>query len=172
MKNLLKINSFLIFIARILSGFGSAVIMLMIFLIVLDVILRYIFNSPIMGIHEVIEHLLLLTLFFFITDCWNAGTHIRMGLVYEKTGRFRPLFDAIIGILSVPLFGFLAWKVMEETVYAISSNQISAELLFPIWPFKLVVLLCLLLFILQLAISIVIPPHLNHGKAVKEQQDQ
>lgn len=173
MDNLRKTNNLLLFIARIFSYIGAVLIMAMMALIVLDVILRYFLNRPMLGAHEVVEYLLLLTFFLFITDCWNAGSHVKMEIVYEKTVRMRPLFNAVIGITGALLFAGLAWKVGEEMVYAINANQVSSELLLPIWPFKLVAILCLLLFILQLAISIVIPAdgHKKHGAPALEQHD-
>jgi TRAP-type transport system small permease protein len=173
MDNLRKINNLLLFIARIFSYIGAVLIMVMTALIVLDVILRYFLNRPMLGAHEIIEYLLLLTFFLFITDCWNAGSHVKMEIVYEKTLRMRPLFNAVIGITGALLFSGLAWKVGEEMVYAIHANQVSSELLLPIWPFKLVAILCLLLFILQLAVSVVIPAAGNkkHGAPALEQHD-
>ena len=37
----------------------------------------------------------------------------------------------------------MALKIWEELLYALEADQVSSELLMPIWPFKLVALLCL-----------------------------
>ncbi len=66
--------------------------------------------------------------------------------------------DAFIGITGALLFGVMALKIWEELFYALEADQVSSELLMPIWPFKVVALLCLALFVAQLAMSTVIPP--------------
>jgi TRAP-type C4-dicarboxylate transport system permease small subunit len=173
MDTLQNIHKRLLFIARLFSYIGAVLIMAMMVLIVFDVFLRYFLNRPMLGAHEVVEYLLLMTFFLFLTDCWNVGSHVKMEIVYEKAVRLRPTFNAIIGITGALLFAGLAWKVGEEMVYAIQANQVSSELLLPIWPFKLVAIACLLLFIVQLAVSIVIPPggHKKHGAPAVEQHD-
>jgi len=52
----------------------------------------------------------------------------------------------------------MALKLWEELFYALEADQVSSELLMPIWPFKVVALLCLALFVAQLVMSTVFPP--------------
>jgi len=94
-----------------------------------------------------------------LTDCWNASTHVRMGIVYEKmTGGVKKAADFFIGVTGALLFGVMALKLWEELLYAFEADQVSSELLLPIWPFKLIALLCMTLFVAQLAMSTVIAP--------------
>jgi len=159
-------NDLQLTVSRWFSYAGAILILAMTVLITYDVILRYFFNDPMLGAHEMVEYLLLTCFFLFLTDCWNASTHVRMGIVYEKmTGWVKKAADAFIGITGALLFGVMALKIWEELLYAFEADQISSELLMPIWPFKLVALLCLALFVAQLAISTVIPPAAKkHGE--------
>jgi len=169
-EGLKRIHDLFVRLSRFLAYFGAAFIAAMTLLIVLDVVLRYFYNAPMMGAHEVVEYLLLLTFFLFLPDCWNAGSHVRMEIVYEKAVSLRRVFDAIIGISGALLFAGMAWKIFEELQYAIGAGQVSSELMFPIWPFKLVAFLCLLIFIVQLGLAVVIPPdpHKNHSLSGSE----
>ena len=166
MNSLKTANDLLLTVSRWFSYAGAILILAMTVLITYDVILRYFFNDPMLGAHEMVEYLLLTCFFLFLTDCWNASTHVRMGIVYEKmTGWVKKTADAFIGITGALLFGVMALKIWEELLYAFEADQISSELLMPIWPFKLVALLCLALFVAQLAISTVIPPAAKkHGE--------
>lgn len=170
MEGLKRVQRWFVRLSRVLAYFGAAFIVAMTLLIVLDVVLRYFYNAPMMGAHEVVEYLLLLTFFLFLTDCWNAGSHVRMEIVYEKAVSLRRVFDAIIGISGALLFAGMAWKIYEELLYAIDAGQVSSELMFPIWPFKIVALLCLAIFIAQLGLSAVIPsePHGKHSPSVSD----
>ena len=166
MNSLKTANDLLLTVSRWFSHAGAILILAMTVLITYDVILRYFFNDPMLGAHEMVEYLLLTCFFLFLTDCWNASTHVRMGIVYEKmTGWVKKAADAFIGFTGALLFGVMALTIWEELLYAFEADQISSELLMPIWPFKLVALLCLALFVAQLAISTVIPPAAKkHGE--------
>lgn len=154
-----SINDLLKRLARWFSYAGAILILAITALISYDVILRYAFNAPMLGTHEVVAYMLLTCFFLFITDCWNVSTHVRMSIVYEKFhGTVKKAADAFVGLAGGLLFGVMAIKVGEELLYALEADQVSSELLMPIWPFKIVALLCLVLFVVQLLVSAVIPP--------------
>jgi TRAP-type C4-dicarboxylate transport system permease small subunit len=153
------INDSLKRVARWFSYAGALIILAITALISYDVILRYALNAPMLGTHEMVAYMLLTSFFLFITDCWNVSTHVRMEIIYEKFhGGTKKAADAFVGITGGLLFGVMALKVWEELLYALEADQVSSELLMPIWPFKLVALLCLALFVAQLFVSAVIPP--------------
>jgi TRAP-type C4-dicarboxylate transport system permease small subunit len=153
------INEKLKTVSRWFAWAGALLILCMTALISYDVILRYGLDSPMIGAHEAVEYMLLMCFYFFLADCWNASTHVRMGIVYTKmTGGVKKAADLFIGAAGALLFGAMTLKVWEELLYAFEADQVSSEILMPIWPFKLVALLCLVLFVLQLAMSMFIPP--------------
>jgi TRAP-type C4-dicarboxylate transport system permease small subunit len=153
------INELLKTVSRWFSYAGALLILAITALISYDVFLRYVLNDPMLGAQEVVAFMLLCSFFLFITDCWNASTHVRMSIVYEKFhGKVKQVADAFVGITGGLLFGVMALKIWEELLYALEADQVSSELLMPIWPFKLVALLCLVLFVAQLFVSAVIPP--------------
>ncbi len=160
------INALLKAVSRWFAYAGALLILAMMALISYDVFLRYVLNDPLLGAHEIVEYLLLMCFFLFLTDCWNASTHVRMGIVYEKmAGTTKKAADAFVGAAGALLFGVMAFKIWEELMYALEAGQVSSELLMPIWPFKIVALICLMLFVTQLAMSMVIPPEgKKHGE--------
>ena len=81
------INSTLKTVARWFSYAGALLILAITALISYDVFLRYVMNDPMLGAQEVVAFMLLTSFFLFITDCWNASTHVRMSIVYEKISR-------------------------------------------------------------------------------------
>jgi TRAP-type C4-dicarboxylate transport system permease small subunit len=154
-----SINDVLKRVARWFSYAGALLILAITALITYDVFLRYVLNDPMLGAQEVVAYMLLTSFYLFITDCWNVSTHVRMEIVYEKFhGAAKKAADAFVGVTGALLFGVMALKVWEELLYALEADQVSSELLMPIWPFKLVALLCLALFVTQLFVSAVIPP--------------
>jgi TRAP-type C4-dicarboxylate transport system permease small subunit len=153
------INETLKTVARWFSYIGALLIMAMMVLITIDVFRRYILNDPLLGTHEVVEYMLLCCFFLFMTDCWNSSTHVRMGIVYTKmTGGVKKAADAFIGVVSLLLFAVLTIQLWKELFLAFEYDQVSSQLLIPVWPFKVGALICMILFVAQLATSTVIPP--------------
>ena len=76
-------------------GIGTICILpLMIFLITLNVLLRYAFNSPLAWGDELNGLLLFLVLFLSLTFTWDQKQHVRMEIVYVLLkGRMRSLAD-------------------------------------------------------------------------------
>jgi len=157
MEALVKLDAICKKVSRIFSYAGAFFIVALTVLIALDVVMRYFFNRPMLGAHELCEYMLLLSFFLFLTDCWNVDTHVRMDIVYARTSKgVRRTCDVIIGIVGALLFAGMAWKIFCELVYAVGSHEVSSELHMSIWPFKAVALLCLIVFILQLTLSTVV----------------
>lgn len=152
MDKLLKINNLLKFVTRNLSYIGALSIVVMTVIIAIDVVLRYFFNSPMIGAHEVIEYLVLMIFVFCISDCWDSGMHVAMTIVYNKVMRMRSFFNVVIGLTGFTIFSILGWKLAAETIYAFNFDQISTELMLPIWPAKAVTFLCIFFFSLKLLI--------------------
>lgn len=166
MTTLNRVNETLKTVSRWFGWVGALLILAMTALISYDVFLRYALHDPMLGAHEMVEYMLLLCFYLFLTDCWNASTHVRMGILYEKmTGRVKKAADGFVGAAGALLFGAMALKLWEELLYAFEADQVSSELLLPIWPFKTVALLCMVLFVAQLAMSMVIAPAAKkHGE--------
>ena len=66
-------------VSRWFGWVGGLRILAMTALISYDVILRYVMNAPMIGAHEMVNYMLLMCFFLFLTDCWNASTHVRTG---------------------------------------------------------------------------------------------
>ena len=66
-------------VSRWFGWVGGLLILAMTALISYDVILRYVMNAPMIGAHEMVNYMLLMCFFLFLTDCWNASTHVRTG---------------------------------------------------------------------------------------------
>ena len=77
-------------LSNLLHGAGSLVgIPLLITLVSVDVVLRYVFNAPLLWGNEIGALLLLLVFFASLPHCTNHGGHIRMELFYEpKSGSY------------------------------------------------------------------------------------
>ena len=123
-------------------------------LITLDVIMRYVFDSPFIWGTEANGLMLLIVFFGCLTHCWTAKRHIRMELIYGKfKGKLRILADIVASLTGLLFFGMVAVQAFREIPHMIKINETGETFLIPLWPFKLYMGLCSLLFSLLLLVS-------------------
>lgn len=145
----------IVFISHVLNVAGITILIpAMILLITTDVVLRFIFNSPLTGAHEV-EGLMLILLFFFsLTHCWNVNGHVRLDHFLNKFGEQRKgIVKALSGAIAAFIFGLFVYQMYLDTLFAIQLPMKTPEIEMPYWPFYVVVGFCGLLFTIQASIS-------------------
>ena len=105
-------------------------------LVSLDVILRYVFNSPLPWGRDVNGLLLLITIFSALPHAWDQGYHIRMEVFYNRLGR-RPRIwaDVATGVAGVLFFALMGIQALRFVPYMASTGETGEDLLLPVWPF-------------------------------------
>ena len=106
------------------SNVGQTILMVMVLLVIVDIVLRRFFNSPLPWSLEVIEVMLVVVVFFSVAYCGARRAHISIDALVSK---FSPGVRAIISILthflSIVLFSFMAWGISSLTNCFISSTS-------------------------------------------------
>lgn len=132
---------------------GIAVLFLMVCVTFVDVILRYIFNSPIKGVLEITEVLMILAVFLAVAHTQNEKAHVTVDLV---TGRLSPkariVMELITALLGLGIFAVAIWRVFVQTLYFAAHNQMHSQYFnIPSTPFAAIIVLgCTLLWLLLL----------------------
>lgn len=107
-------------ITRIARLFAVGIIVAMAVL-VLEIFLRYVFNSPTTWAHETTTFLSALTFIFGGLYCVARNTHIRVVLVYDIVGeRLRNVLDVLISVACLGaslFFAWAAWLMARKAVY-------------------------------------------------------
>jgi len=123
---------------RALALAAGVVLLLLMGFIVIDVVLRYVFNAPFSSSKEVTEFAMVLIVFLSIAYCGWAGSHIAIDLLaplLERPSlRYLP---AIISFVGAALFVVIAWRVTLETIAMLP--QKSNMLRMPHYPFRFTV---------------------------------
>jgi len=105
-------------------------------IVTVDVILRYVFNSPLPWGRDVNGLLLLITIFSALPHAWDTGYHIRMEVFYSRLkGRARNWADVATGVAGILFFALMGIQALRFAPYMAATGETGEELLVPVWPF-------------------------------------
>ena len=134
MKN--DINKKLGFPIKVLAFAASGVLALMMFLIMGDVILRYIFNRPIIGSYEIVQYMMAILTSFAVVYCAYEKGHVSVEVVFDRLPKNAQLILAVI--ISFALFLILilfSWQNLLYIKEIYNQRLVSAILYIPTYPF-------------------------------------
>ena len=140
-------------VSRIVNSVGVSVLLVMIILVTTDVTLRYVFNSPLRGVYEIVEVMLVIVVTFGMA---YAAIQKSMVAVEVLVDRYPPRVRAIVAIFNslsgLALFSLLSWKTAEQAMTYRVVGETTYVSGLPLYPFVLMVsfgaaLLSLVLFV-------------------------
>lgn len=117
----------------VLENFSSIVIFVMMILTFVDVVGRYLFNSPIFGASEMISALLALTIFAGLGVTNARDEHIVVELFDGPFKRlFTPfIYEIIIQVFSIFAMMLIAFVLYEHAIEAYEINSLTVVLEMP-----------------------------------------
>ena len=151
-NNFLQTDSFPGKLAEIVHNAASQfLIVVMTVVITLEVIFRYFLGAGFTWSQEVCSLCFLLLVFLCQAHTWQKDRHIRMNIFYNS---FNPLLKKISNILTIIcgsiLYTCLAWQGLTDLQYQWEVNEATAELVWPLWPFSMVIVASSIVVILLL----------------------
>jgi len=124
---------------RVLRGLAliaGALILLLTFYTVLDVVLRYVFNAPFRGSLEFTQFSMAAIVFLGLAYCGWTGGHVAVDILerpLEKPGL--RWVSVVLALVSATLFAAIAWYSFNEAMATM--NRFSNMLRWPYYPFLL-----------------------------------
>ncbi len=134
-------------ISKIVNRIASGVLFFMMLLTIADVFLRKVFSQSILGTVEVTEFMMLILLFFAVTQTEILDGHVKVDLIMSRFGeRTQAMTDMITQFVCFLLFGLFTWSTLVYAEKMRASGEVSQDLWLPVYPFIYVVALgCALL---------------------------
>lgn len=133
-KGVRWISNFLAFFS-IISTAGMMLIS------VADVIMRKIFNSPIVGASELVTMLNVGTILALGMGCLT-GENISVDFVMDKCPKkIQHLVQILIHLITIIIFGIVIWRGYLAAMDSKGKNYVFSLLKVPQWPFILVIVL-------------------------------
>jgi len=151
-------------ISKIVNHIASGVLFCMMLLTIADVFLRKVFSQSILGTVEVTEFMMVILLFFAVTQTEILNGHVRVDLIMSRFGeRTQTLVDTITQLVCFLLFGLFTWSTLVYAAKMRASGEVSQDLWLPVYPFIYVVALgCALL-----ALSLLIKSFMAYMRMIK-----
>ncbi|NLM28739.1 MAG: TRAP transporter small permease [Clostridiaceae bacterium] len=116
-----------------IAGWGIVAIMA---LVVINVLLRVIFNSPILGVYEYVGYTTAGVIAFSIAYCALQNAHIAIEFIFEKMPlKSRKIINIISAIVIVLFLLFLCVQVVVYAVKVMSTGEVSPTAKMPFYPF-------------------------------------
>lgn len=131
-----RFDSLIQTVSRAINVLGMAIILAMMLLVVADVVMRYVFHSPIQGATELIELMLVVVVFFGLAHTQIMKGHIAVDFVVARLSRRgRAMTGVIVHLLSFALFIVVTWENLLEANAKMASGETTHLLFIPIPPF-------------------------------------
>lgn len=143
-------------ISRWSNYLGVGVLIIMMLLTVSDVLLRYLFNSPILGTLELTEYMMVPVVFLGLAWCAVRRENIKVDILVSRLKtRPRAILDSLTCFLSLVVMVFITWQNFLETGNIWDSYRVSDILHVPAYPFFVVLTLGCFLLCIVLLINLV-----------------
>ncbi len=134
-----------------LATIGAVALMVMMFLIAFDVIGRDIFDNAILGAFEIVEYLMVPTVFLALAYAQLEDAHINVDVAIQfLSQRTRAAFLVGTLLLTLGVFVPMTWVGFKETLQVYAQRQVSTVLLIPRWPFEALMVVGLFAFCLAI----------------------
>jgi len=111
-------------------------------IIVVDVTLRYLFNSPLQWAFDAISMYLMVGVFFFsLSDTFAGNGHVNVDLLYQRAPeRVRRFVDYVTWALTFIVFAGIAYRAWAAVWESFRSGEVIAgNIAWPVWITHLIV---------------------------------
>lgn len=140
----------------VLLSVGCLMLFTLMFVVVADVLMRYLFNAPLVWVYEIISNYLMPGLFFLAAShTLKANAHVSVDILHNYVRRrVRYVFEALSSIVATPVFFLVTFVSAQNTLEDFRTGAVSTSgLALPTWPVSLLLPLGFGLLTLRLALN-------------------
>jgi TRAP-type C4-dicarboxylate transport system permease small subunit len=147
-----KLEALVIKFSRLLDNMAGWGIVATMLLVVVNILLRTVANSPIQGVYEIVGFIIAVVIAFGLAWCAIQKAHIAIEFIVEKLPvKAQNAVQLVSGFAITILLLFISYRVFHHGVKVIASGEVSASAQIPFYPFIFLAALgFLLLFLVEL----------------------
>ena len=151
-------------ITGLLHKLGAILLAAMMFLTAADVLMRYVFNRPIMGAFDITEYLMGMLVASTMAYCALKKRLVKVDLLSQRLPeRMQSIIDSVTSLLGLGLFLLITWQAFVYIAVQYNTHVTSLVLHIPRYPFIGLMALGFVCFVLILLANV----FENLSKAVK-----
>lgn len=145
-------NKFTVILEKIALHFSTlsciALFIMMLFM-TFGVLMRFIFQYPLAGSYELVEHMMLVVVACTLAYSQVKKRHIRVDVLISRfSAKMRCILDLVIYIVFAAAVGFCAYQQYFSAMSNKAIGSTSMLLLFQLWPFYLLLAIAMSIFFL------------------------
>lgn len=123
-------------LSTLLGYLGAIALFIMMMLTTVDVIGRYLFNTPITGAFEVTEFLVLILIFSFLCNAQSHKDHVSVDLLFQRfPKKIRHITNIFNHIACLGLTILIVWMSFMKALELKEFGEASPNLVIPTYPF-------------------------------------
>lgn len=134
---------------------GACVTLIMVFLTVSDVLLRYLLNSPILGSYELSEYMLVVLVFSSLPYTERMNKHVKVdAFLSHFSKRSQCIIEVVTDSLGIAVLYLCAWENLKLGYRKWSLGEITGALPIPTFPMHLIISAGTILFGIALGVHL------------------
>jgi len=131
-----RIEKFITRVSKIMDNAAGWGIVAVMALVVVNVLMRVVFNRPILGVYEYVGYLTAGVIALSISYCALQNAHIAIEFIFEKIPvKIQRLIYIISGIIVLLFLLLLCVQVFIYAVKVMSTGEVSPTAKMPFYPF-------------------------------------
>ena len=140
---------------QILSGFTGWLLLAMMFLLLLDIVSRFI-QKPVQGMAELSVFVLMIVIYLGMARCEEHNEHVNIEMITNRLSpsiqRFLPFLNKLVALGTV---GILFYAVFMDAAAAYQRNEtLFSDVEYPIWPTKFIMVIGLVFYLFQILVNL------------------
>ncbi|MHB1161146.1 MAG: TRAP transporter small permease [Chloroflexota bacterium] len=139
----------------VMSAVGAVALIVMMLWVVTDVLLRFLFNRPVLGSYEIVEYMMVAFIFMAMAHAQFSKAHISVPVFVERLSpEARAVVESITSLVTLAIALVMVWGAIGQTRDMYLSRMTSAVLFIPKWPFQAITALGLALFSVAVLVDV------------------
>jgi len=141
-------------VIRVFFYIGLFGIFFMMLITVTDVLLRWLFNTPILGAYEISEYLMVILVFSALAYTEYGDSHVKVDTFYVRFPLpVKVLLDCLTYLFGMCIMALIAWTNAKMAYVKWDFGDITGTLPIPVFPMHIIIAVGSILFCLALAIN-------------------
>lgn len=152
-----KTTEFINGISRLLDRIAGWGIVALLALVVINILMRVLFNKPLLGVYEYAGFLAAVVIGLSLAFCYVQDAHISISFITDRLPpRIRRIVNVVVKTIATVFMGLFSYQMVLYALKTAASGEVSTTTRCLIYPFILIVALGLMMLCLTMLARLII----------------